>query len=98
MADVTIGSLDGIAGDGLGTAKMRIGRLSLYPGGHRLCRSSRGNGHACRVERWAPQIGTTPIIGISVIPEVCGLVLPGDGLVGVNAGAILHLLLCQRHI
>src|ERR1039458_2885821 len=60
--------------------------------------SSCGNSQARRVERGAPQIGATPIIGIPVIPEVCGLVLPGDGLVRVDVGAILNLLFRQRHL
>ena len=47
----------------------------------------------------APQeIGSAPIEGISVIPEVCDLVLPGDWLMRIDVRAILNLLFRQSHI
>src|ERR1035441_10606706 len=98
MADFTIGRFNVIASNVFATAQMRIRRLSPDPLHHPFGRSSCWNSQARRVERGAPQIGATPIIGIPVIPEVCGLVLPGDGLVRVDVGAILNLLFRQRHI
>src|ERR1700735_4944535 len=50
------------------------------------------------MESSAPQIGTTPVVGIPVMPEIFGLVLPADGQVRIHIGARLTLLSGQRHI
>ena len=39
-----------------------------------------------------------PIVGIAVIAHVGGLVLPGNGLLGVNGGAALDFLFGERHM
>src|ERR1035437_1628263 len=96
MADFTIGRLNVIASDGFVTAQMRIRRLCPDPVRQRLLESSYWNRQARRVKRWAPHIGTAPIVGIAVIPEESGLMLPGDGLVCVDVGAVLHLLFRQQ--
>src|ERR1035437_6784264 len=98
MADIAIGGLSAIASDGFGAAQMRIRRLSSDPLRHGFRGGSCGTSHARRGERWAPQVGTTPIIGIPVIPEVCGLVLPGDRPGRVDVGTFLNLLFRKRHI
>src|ERR1019366_10702109 len=73
-------------------------RLSPDPLRQRILQNSGWNRQARRVGGWPPQIGTAPIKGIVVVPEVFGLVLPRDGLVRVDVGAVLHLFFRQRHI
>src|ERR1035441_10291983 len=98
MADIAIGGFNVIASDGFGAAQMRIRRLFPDPVRRRFRGSSCWIDEGRRVERRAPQVGTTPIRGTPVIPEVCGLVLPGDGLVHVDVGTFLNLLFRQPHI
>ncbi len=98
MANFAVGRFHVIAGDGFGAAQVRIRGLSFDSARPRFRRSSHWNRQARRVARRAPQVGTTPIIGISVIQVVFGLVLPGDRLMRVDVRAILHLLFRQRHI
>ena len=57
---------------------MRIWRFSANPFLHRTHSGRWLESQTTRVKSLAPQIGTTPIIGISVITEVGRLVLPGQ--------------------
>src|ERR1039457_5085524 len=98
MADFTIGRFNVIAGNGFATTQMRIRRLSPYAILQRFRRGNSRSSQARRIERWAPKIGTTPIVWIPVIPEECGLVLPRDGPLRVDIAAFLNLLFRQRHI
>src|ERR1039458_10581717 len=98
MADVAISRGDVVASDSFGAAQMRIRGFFPNPFRQRFLRSDGWNIQVHRAVRWAPQIGTSPIIWIPVIPEVFSLVLPGYGPVRVDVGAMLHLLSRQRHV
>ena len=92
MADFTIGSFDVIAGDGLVTAQMRIHGRFVDVLRLRFVKDGCRNRQARWVRRWAPHVRSAPIVGITVVPHVHALMLPGDGLVRVDVGAVLHLL------
>ena len=99
MADFAILSFNVIARHGCSAAQMRIRRFFLDSFQRLgLFRSSDFSSQSRRVIRWTPQVRTAPIIWTSVIPEVCCLVLPRDGFVCIDIGAILHSLFRQRYI
>ena len=97
MPDFPIGGIDVVAGDGVAAAQMRIRRFSADPFRQSFRGRTHGNRQARRVKCRSPQIGAAPVIGIPIIPEVRGLVLPGNRQVGVDVGALLNLILRQRH-
>src|ERR1022692_2230045 len=97
MADFTISRFHVITSDGFRAAQMRIRGLGLDLACC-FCGGGCWNSQIRRVEHWAPQIGTTPIIGISVIQVVFGFMLAGDRQMRVDVRAILNLLFRQRNI
>src|SRR5580658_1697309 len=95
MAEFAISGLNVIASDGADTAQMGIRRLTWDLV---RCRRFGSRAYTSRVVRGAPQEGTTPIVGVAVVPVVFGFMLSGNRLMRVDVGAILNVFFRQRHI